>query len=209
MRNQHVSGFKLIVYLAGGLALLAANSVSAGLVFTKDAITDFSFDGAVVRYYPTLAELKASPDTGYQLNSTPGHQIEERLYFSSEAGGGTPELRFDVTRVTPGSAPSTKTLLSGVTTAMETGPGSGGFHFLVKDGVVDGSAFPDFKSEGIFVGVSGLTVSELDTIQPIMAPDPTGMSSAGGLGPLPAPAPGSLALLLAAGIPLFLTRRRA
>jgi hypothetical protein len=211
MINKYVSRLKLMAWLAGAVALCAGGVASAGILYTVDVLKDFSIsEDATVDYHPDVRSFNTLSEPGLRYSTTDGVE----LYLGSEvASDGSSRLRFDVERTDySGGTATTQKLLGGVIASMQSDRGAGRFDFLVADGNVTGDLAGKAGGNGVYLGLSGfLGDSRWDVIYNSLKNPVSSQSSvgtAGGSGVPAAPAPGTLALLLAAAVPLFRTRRR-
>jgi hypothetical protein len=211
MINKYVSRLKLMAWVAGGVALCAGGAASAGILYTVDVLKDFSInEDATVDYHPDIQSFNTLSEPGLHYRTQGGVDF----YLGSEvASDGSSRLRFDVERTdSSGDTATTQKLLSGVIASMQSDRGAGRFDFLVADGNVTGKLASDAGGKGVYLGLTGfLGDSRWDVIYNSLTNPVTSQSSVGtaaGSGVPAAPAPGTLALLLAAAVPLLRARRR-
>jgi hypothetical protein len=212
MVTNYVSRVKLAAWLAGGLLVLMGGPATAGILFTLSVMNDFVVKDAELDYDPPLTVFN-NIHGEEEFPATDDNVDGIDLYLSSS--GGSSEVGFEVLQTSSinSSGSQTKTLLAGVFESMHGDKSAGGFDFLVMDNSVDSTLFPKYGGRGLAVAVRGLDGSQWDSVYRSLSLTNPVLSQAMANGPLgdgvpAAPAPGTLALLLAAGIPLLTTRRR-
>lgn len=208
---------RLVPSLAGALMLVGAQGARAGLLATADLLTDFQFDGGVVNYHPSPHDLAVTSRNESRLAAKAGGRDSSGfplsgsdpsglLYLTAEvsnAGGGDGKSRI-VRELSSANTATTPELLTDSLEKMRIDSGLGRFDFLVREGTARGGLMSEYAGPGAYVKLAGLGGTGWMGVYGSLASP---------AGPPPAvkgpaiPVPATLALFLAAIIPLIRSRR--
>jgi DNA-binding transcriptional ArsR family regulator len=210
---REVTGLRLALSLAAGLALFGVRNASAGLLLTVEALTDFPIVGSVVDYQsPTLTIKSKSGDVEYQLESE--DSTGGGLYLSSQSIDNAKGWKVSVfDELGAEKKVDTDELLRGSLEKIIPADSPDRFDFLLKGNtIVSGELADQIGSAGLFVQIAGLDGGQWTTISQSLASLEGGGSRAlAGLANPNNPAiplPGTLVLLILGTIPLAASRRR-
>jgi hypothetical protein len=202
--------------LLAGVALLGAQSALARHVVTIEALGNFDFEGDQVVYEPDLNDLTISPQWPFQIVESEADTLSSSgngdvvLYLSEDT---TDSLEDSVTKSFSVVSTATSTeLLNEPLESMRVSGREGRFDFLLKEVAVTGDIASQYADAGVYFKVVGLNNSDWQAISRTLALAGRERGGSIGLangGASPAiPVPGTLALLLAAAVPLVVARRR-
>jgi hypothetical protein len=214
MVSKVVGNLRLIVAV---LALFGASNASAGLKITAESMRDFQFNGMTVEYNPQVHEVVVDPDNSESLSlSNKTGAVPSGSQGSSGAPVGNLYLSATLTDngslsngnfwVEPPDSSATK-LLEGSLRDIQLDPAANGFRFLVQENNVSGTLADVYRDNGLQVGVRVTNLSGtglMSAYRDLVALDDIGVQN----NSPSIPVPGTMALLLIAGLPLAAARRR-
>lgn len=216
--------------IVGVLLALSVPMASAGVLETVDALEPMSFTGGEVEYDPDISasSFKLSSDNRIrfaidgEMTTAEGVRAQgARGYLVAETGekGELVDGSFEIFGVIPSAVrQSSVTLLRGSLDAMRDVNGADGvYDFMISEQSVAGEMAQLYRGSGIFLRVAG--INEVDWINGFQSSsalaallrengEAANATSLIGVAPASAnPSPGTIALFLAAGMPLLLRRR--
>lgn len=211
MVSKIVGDLRLIV---SGLALLGAQTASAGLMLTVDALQDFQFSEMKVEYNPRYHSLGVIGGNRYSVagnrsSGTAQTTVGNLHLTATVTNEGSLNGAFEVKGKLNSTDP-TPVLLAGSLEQIQVDRGDGYFVFLTQGNTVDVDFADKYLDSGVQVSFR------------VTKPGGTGLMDAFGaraaIGALDQssprdatpsiPVPGTIALLLIAGLPLAAARRR-
>lgn len=228
MVRTRFGGAPLLAGVIGALGLLLTQAAVPGILMTKQTLADFQFDGSQVEYALGERHLVIRPADDFSLAEKTGGagdaaevsgrgKGKEALYLDGQrtvADGVGGALDVVGSLVSPGDD-STRRLLDGAMKNMAADRSKGRFDFLVHGDTVSGDLLQEYVSSGIYVQIAGMDSGRQADIYRAIAQSqassgpkgPAGGPEGGGAGPAISN-PGTLFLLLSAGIPLLVSRLR-
>lgn len=199
-----------------GIALLGAQTASAGLMLTSKKLQDFHFNEMTVEYNPDYRSVGApeDDDPGYSgraaVPGTAQSRVGDLYLTETMTDDGSLHGAFEVAgKLGPADKPSV--LLAGSLEQIQVDRGAGYFGFLTQENSVSADSAREYFDKGVQVSFRVTRLGGVGLVDSFGTPGPVAslldQPSSQNMTPS-IPVPGTFALLAIAGLPLAAARRR-